>query len=130
MNEIVFNHIKKEYDGFYQTLLRMGKLPMWSTPKGFWNASISDEVYSAFKRINLSQFESFLDIGSGDGKVVLIASLFCQNAEGVEIDNLLHNKAIEIKMKCRIENVTFHLNFICFIMQKFICLNAFGIEAE
>lgn len=103
----MFNKIKKEYDSFYQTLLRMGKLPMWSTSKGFWNASISDELYSAFKRINLSQFKNFLDIGSGDGKVVLIASLFCKNAEGIEIDKFLHNKANEIQVKLRISNAKF-----------------------
>ena len=81
---------------------------MWSTSKGFWNASISDEVYTAFKKIGLNQFKNFLDIGSGDGKVVLIASLFCLNAFGIEADKFLHNKANEIKMKCRIFNATFH----------------------
>lgn len=107
MNEYIFNLIKKEYDEFYRGLLRNGKLPMWSTAKGFWNASISDEVYEAFKRIGLNKFKNFLDIGSGDGKVVLIASLFCQNAEGIEIDNFLHNKAIEIQTKFSIRNAKF-----------------------
>ena len=78
------------------------------TSHGFWNASISDEIYEAFKRIKLNQFKNFLDIGSGDGKVVLIASLFCQNAEGVEIDKSLHNKAVEIQMKFCISNAKFH----------------------
>ena len=96
MNSILFAQIKKEYDNFYRSLLRSGKLPMRSTSKGFWNAAISDEVYEAFKRIGLHKFKNFLDIGSGDGKVVLIASLFCENAEGIEIDNFLHNKAVEI----------------------------------
>jgi hypothetical protein len=93
MDDTPFNQIKKEYDDFYRRLLRSGKLPMRSTEKGFWNASISDEVYETFKRIGLQKFKSFLDIGSGDGKVVLIASLFCRTAEGIEIDNFLHNKA-------------------------------------
>ena len=108
MNDAIFAQIKKEYDDIYRNLLRSGRLPMWSTEKGFWNAAIADEVYEAFKRIRLSQFKNFLDIGSGDGKVVLIASLFCQNAEGVEIDNLLHNKALEIKNKFKINNAAFH----------------------
>ena len=81
---------------------------MRSTSKGFWNASIAGEVYEAFKKLKLSKFKNFLDIGSGDGKVVLIASLFCRNAEGVEIDKFLHSKAVEIKDKFKIGNAAFH----------------------
>lgn len=108
MNDAAFYQIKKEYDDFYRGLLKIGRLPMWSTAKGFWNASISNEIYAAFKHIGLNRFKNFLDIGSGDGNVVLIATLFCQNAEGVEIDNFLHKKAIEIQMKFRIQNAKFH----------------------
>jgi len=108
MNDIVFAQIKREYDNFYREILRKGRLPMWSTSKGFWNASISDEIYEAFKRARLNQFKSFLDIGSGDGKVVLIASLFCRNAEGVEIDKFLHSKAMEMQGKMGIGNAQFH----------------------
>jgi len=108
MNDVVFNNLKKEYDSFYRNLLKMGRLPMWSTEKGFWNASIAEEVYQAFKKIKLNKFKNFLDIGSGDGKVVLIASLFFKNAEGIEIDQFLHNKAIEIKNKLKINNAIFH----------------------
>lgn len=108
MNDILFARIKKEYDDFYRELLKKGKLPMFVTEKGFWNAVISDEVYDAFKKIKLSQFRNFLDIGSGDGKVVLVASLFCKNVEGIEIDKFLHDKAIEMKNKLKINNAIFH----------------------
>ncbi|MBI2652586.1 hypothetical protein HYX00_03925 [Candidatus Woesearchaeota archaeon] len=108
MNNIIFSQIKKEYDNFYRVLLKRGKLPMRSTEKGFWNAAISDEVYETFKKIKLNQFTNFLDIGSGDGKVVLIASLFCQNAEGVEIDQFLHNEAVQMQKRFEFDNVFFH----------------------
>lgn len=108
MSELLFAQIKKEYDSFYRSLLLKGRLPMWSTAKGFWNAAIADEIYEAFKKINLSQFNNFLDVGSGDGKVVLIASLFCKSAEGVEIDNFLHNKAMQVQKKFGINNAIFH----------------------
>ena len=108
MNDLIFTQIKKEYDDFYRSLLINGKLPMWGTSKGFWNAAIADEVFEAFKKIELNRFKNFLDIGSGDGKVVLIASLFCQNAEGIEIDKFLHNKAVEMKGKFNIQNAKFH----------------------
>lgn len=110
MNEAAFSQIKKEYDNFYRELLKKGRLPMWSTEKGFWNAAIADEIYESFKRINLGKFKNFLDIGSGDGKVVLIASLFCRDAEGIEIDKFLHDKAVEMKNKFKINNAAFHNN--------------------
>ena len=108
MNDFLFAHIKKEYDDFYRSLLKDGKLPMRSTEKGFWNAAIADEVYETFRIIKLNQFKNFFDIGSGDGKVVLIASLFCKNAEGIEIDKFLHDKAVQIKNKFKINNAIFH----------------------
>ena len=108
MDEQSFMQIKKEYDDFYRSLLKNGRLPMWSTSKGFWNASISDEIFEIFKKIDLEKFINFLDIGSGDGKVVLLASMFCENAEGIEIDSFLHDKAMEIKNKFRINNAVFH----------------------
>lgn len=108
MNETLFAQIKKEYENFYKGILKIGRLPMWSTSKGFWNASIAEEVYQSFKTIKLHQFKNFLDIGSGDGKIVLIASLFCKNAEGIEIDRFLHNKALEMKNKIKIKNAAFH----------------------
>jgi cyclopropane fatty-acyl-phospholipid synthase-like methyltransferase len=108
MNDLIFNQIKSEYDNFYRQLLRKGRLPMWSTSKGFWNAAVTDEVYEAFKKLKLGKFENFLDLGSGDGKVVLLASLFCKNAEGIEIDRFLHNKAVEMQRKFGINNAKFH----------------------
>ena len=108
MDDAAFIQVKTGYDDFYRSLLQRGKLPMWSTENGFWNAAISDEIYWAFKKINLGKFKNFLDIGSGDGKVVLIASLFCRNAEGIEIDSFLHNKAVEMKNKFKISNAAFH----------------------
>ena len=108
MNEAKFNKIKIEYDDFYKGIMKRGKLPMWSTERGFWNASITDEVFESFKKLKLGKFKNFLDIGSGDGKVVLIASLFCKKAEGVEIDELLHHKALEIQSKLKITNAAFH----------------------
>ncbi|HLC65108.1 MAG TPA: hypothetical protein VJI46_03230 [Candidatus Nanoarchaeia archaeon] len=108
MDDRAYGEIKKEYDLFYNGLLRSGKLPMWGTQKGFWNASITEEVYSAFKKARLDKFSSFLDIGSGDGKIVLLASLFCRNAEGVEIDGFLHGIALRLQEKLGIKNAKFH----------------------
>jgi predicted TPR repeat methyltransferase len=100
--------IKQAYDNFYKGLLSKGKLPMWSTSRGFWNASVSDEVFETFRKLRLGRFKNFLDLGSGDGKIVLIASLFCRMAEGIEIDRQLHQKAEEMKSRLAIKNATLH----------------------
>ena len=103
-----FKEIKKKYDNFYKDLLRSGKLPLWSTELGFWNAAISNEVYEAFKRLNLQNSSRFLDLGSGDGKVALLASLFCKEAHGVEIDKKLFEKSIEMKSLLDLRNTSFY----------------------
>lgn len=80
-----YREIKERYDTFYNNMLKKGRLPMQSTSIGFWNAAITDEVFEAFRRIGLHRFNHMVDLGSGDGKVVLIASLFT-NATGIEAD--------------------------------------------
>jgi hypothetical protein len=108
MKPLVFKQIKKEYDDFYKSLLRKGRLPLWSTGKGFWGGVIADEVYEAFKKIGLHRHKSFVDLGSGDGKVVLTAALFCKRAIGIEIDNELYKKSLEMQRKLNIPNAIFY----------------------
>jgi hypothetical protein len=107
MDDLRFLSIDESYNNFYRELLKKGRLAMWSTEKGFWSASISGEVYEAFRKIGLGRTKSFIDLGSGDGKVVLIASLFCKKAAGIEIDPFLHKKAIETQKRLRIPNAAF-----------------------
>ena len=102
-----FAEIKKEYDDFYKSFLRKGKLPLWSTEQGFFGGVIADEVYEAFKKIKLDKNTSFIDLGSGDGKVVLIASLFCKRALGIESDNALFKKSVDMQVKLNIPNAIF-----------------------
>jgi hypothetical protein len=94
-----YKQIKAAYDDFYKFLLRKGKLPMWATEKGYWDAAISDDVFELFKQMKLHKFNSFVDLGSGDGKVVLIASLFGLKATGIEHDKWLHDSAVQFKQK-------------------------------
>ena len=108
MKPKVFEQIKKEYDGFYKDLLRSGKLPLWNTGKGFWGGVIADEVYEAFKKINLHKHTTFMDLGSGDGKAVLIAALFCKRAIGIEMDNNLFKKSMEMQRTLNIPNAIFY----------------------
>ncbi len=106
-----FLEIKKEYDEFDKALMQQGRLPMKDTGIGFWNASPDKEVFELFKKIKLQNYKHFLDLGSGDGRVVLIASLFTK-ATGIELDQELINKAVEMQYKLNIKNVEFlHKNY-------------------
>ena len=104
--------IKKEYDGFDRSLLQQGRLPMKDTGTGFWNAALSQEVFELFNKLKLQKYSHFLDLGSGDGRVAMIASLFTQ-ATGIEIDRELANKSFEMQRILGVKNVSFiHKNFM------------------
>ncbi len=107
MPKLKFEQIKSKYSEFERELMRNGKLPMRDTGIGFWNGAVCDDIFQLFKKIGLQKYNNFLDLGSGDGRVVLIASLFT-NASGVEYDKPLVEKAEEIKNSLRIKNAVFH----------------------
>lgn len=69
---------------------------MGDTEKGVWGASVAQDVYDFFVKVKLQNFKRFIDLGSGDGKVVLIASLFTKSS-GVEFDKDLHDTAVKIR---------------------------------
>ncbi len=84
-----FLKIKETYDNFHRFLLKNRMLPFKFTEKGVWGVTPIEETYRFFKKINLSKFNSFIDLGSGDGRVVLIASLFNLFSKGIEYDDWL-----------------------------------------
>ncbi|MAE42947.1 hypothetical protein CMO93_04190 [Candidatus Woesearchaeota archaeon] len=110
MKPELFQQIKKEYDDFYKILLSKGRLPLRTTGRGFWGHVPTGDIYNAFKQLNLQKHETFLDLGSGDGKVVLIASLFCKRAVGIEMDDELFQKSLEIQKNVGIPNAIFFNN--------------------
>lgn len=101
-----FKRIEDAYHKFFYELLDKGKFPWRSTKKGFWGCSIMAEVYELFKKIELEKYSSFLDLGSGDGRVVLIASLFTK-AYGIEADEELVGISEGFKEKLGIKNAFF-----------------------
>jgi len=107
-----FELIKKEYEEYYNSLLRKGKLPLGATEKGFWGAAVAEEIFELFHKLNLRKYRSFIDLGSGDGKVVLIASSFGIDAVGIEFDKDLFKKSIEVRkefdLKCDFMNSDFY----------------------
>jgi hypothetical protein len=91
-----FARIKKYFEEKDLNLARKGKLPLGSTEKGFWGTAHLDDVYEFCKRVNLHEEDHFLDLGSGDGRVVFVAALFTK-ATGMEYDEKLHEEALEAK---------------------------------
>ncbi|MBI5389049.1 hypothetical protein HZB01_01580 [Candidatus Woesearchaeota archaeon] len=79
--------------------MKQGKLPIKDTGIGFWGAAHSDDLFLLFTKLQLGRFRHLLDLGSGDGKVVLLASLFTQ-ATGIEFHAGLHKVAEAIHKKC------------------------------
>jgi len=68
------------------------------TKVGYWAMSNPEQVFELFNRLNLKGFKSFVDLGSGDGVVVAVASLFT-SADGIEADASLHSSAVEMRKR-------------------------------
>jgi len=90
-----FERIKTYYNTFYASFMAKGSLPVGATKAGYWGVASSDDLLDLFKRIKLSKYNNFIDLGSGDGKVAMIASLFT-HAEGVELDEALFSTSMKI----------------------------------
>jgi len=101
-----FRQIDQEYSGFYKELMRKGRFPMKETSLGYWGYSIGHEVFELFQKVGLSRCKSFIDLGSGDGKVVNIAALFT-NATGIEPDRELIDKSLQVKHKFGLDKARF-----------------------
>ncbi len=106
-----FSLIKAEYKKYHQSFLAKGQLPQRPTKVGFWAASNPDQIYELCNRLALSGRNKVLDLGSGDGIAIAIFSLF-SDATGVEYDEELHFKAIEMQdkfnLKCKFKCANFH----------------------
>lgn len=102
-----YNELKKAYDAYGNSLLRQGKLLYKDTEKGIWGITPCEDLFNLFIKIELEKYKTFLDIGSGDGRAVLMAALFVANAAGIEIDDELIRVSNEIKEKLKIKNAVF-----------------------
>jgi protein-L-isoaspartate O-methyltransferase len=101
-----FTEIKTSYDSLYNHMLAAGRIPMKETELGYWGISTADDVYNLFSTLKLNKFKSFIDLGSGDGKVALIASLFTK-ATGIECDDELIQHSETMKSKVKAKKVRF-----------------------
>ncbi len=101
-----FEKVKTFYERYYAEPKTSGIHSNKQTEKGFWVSSVSSEVFNLFRTIRLEQFKHFADLGSGDGKVAIIASLFTKST-GIEFDEELVKRSIQIKEKLGLQNLQF-----------------------
>jgi len=64
------------------------------------------KVERMLKLVELKQDEKFIDLGSGDGRLVFAAAKKCKHATGVEISPLLHIISKLKKTKSKSKNTT------------------------
>lgn len=88
--------IKAGFDDRDKTIKAAHGAAHFTTSHGIWGASDLEELYQFFVRIHLEARTGFLDLGSGDGRVVFVASLFTR-ACGVEADERLHAEAARMQ---------------------------------
>lgn len=94
-----FNKLNKTYDDYQRFLLKKGRMLFKDTKVGIWGVTPLAETYELFKLLNIGSNRSFIDIGSGDGRIVLLASIFGLKSHGVEFDPALVNSSIIIRNK-------------------------------
>ena len=97
-----FLEIKEKYKEYYDSFLKKGKYPLRDTEKGIWGTVDLDNVFDFFTKIKLQNYKKFIDLGSGDGNVVMVASLFT-DATGIEFDGELHKVAKKLQKELGIK---------------------------
>lgn len=94
--------IKDMYNHYYTTLFLKGDAPFRQTELGLWGVAAADEVVQVFQKLRLERFRKFIDLGSGDGKVVFLAGLFT-DATGIEIDPELVKRSRMMQQKLQVK---------------------------
>ncbi len=108
-----FKKIHKKYDEFETSLLKKGQLIAKDTGIGYWGVTNCRDLFNFFNEFKLKGYKNFIDLGSGDGRVVLIASLFGVKALGIEYDKWLMDCALDMKRKLDLphfKNVSFKVD--------------------
>ncbi|MBU2560989.1 MAG: class I SAM-dependent methyltransferase [Nanoarchaeota archaeon] len=96
-----FMQIKQAYAELEATLKGSGKGLVYRTEKGIYGTTNLDNIFRFFREIGLQNYRHFLDLGCGDCRVVLVASLFT-DATGIEFNSELVSHGQEIKDRLNI----------------------------
>ncbi|MBN2567402.1 hypothetical protein JXB02_04945 [Candidatus Woesearchaeota archaeon] len=88
--------IEAAYDDYEREMIDQGVYPMRETDLGFWGTSTIGNIYELFIKIRLQDCRSFVDLGSGDGRVANLASVFTSST-GIEYDKPLFERSLAFK---------------------------------
>ncbi|MBT7903705.1 hypothetical protein HN587_07615 [Candidatus Woesearchaeota archaeon] len=93
-----FEIIHKHYKKYYGTYISKGHVPSRVTldGDGFWSYTDFEMIKELFGKIDIGKFSKIIDLGSGDGMVVMLASLWIDSV-GVELDKKLFDDSIRIQ---------------------------------
>ncbi len=108
--------IKTMYATFERSLMAKGMLPMLDTGVGYWGVTNINDLHEALKQIEIHMHKHLLDLGSGDGRVVLLAAALGIKATGVEADDWLINCSLDIKRKLNLP----HFKNVLFLKDDFM----------
>ncbi len=98
----ILQSIADEYRDLAGKLLQQGKF-LKNTTEGYFAGARIDDIHAIFEELNLGKYKNFIDLGSGDGRVVMMASVYTQ-ATGVETDTDLHNVALKMQQQLKNKN--------------------------
>ncbi|MDO8642045.1 MAG: methyltransferase [Candidatus Woesearchaeota archaeon] len=76
---------------------------MKPTSIGYFAGARIDDIHDIFEKIHLEKYKKFIDLGSGDGRVVLMAAAYT-NAVGVELDDELFATAQRMQKKLGVKH--------------------------
>ncbi len=98
----ILRDIASEYRLLASDLLKK-HLFMRPTSVGYFAGARIDDIHEIFEKLRLEKYKKFIDLGSGDGRVVLMAATYT-SAEGVELDDELFATALRMQKKLGTEN--------------------------
>jgi hypothetical protein len=91
-----FRIIERHFSALDAKRRTEGKHLFHDTAHGIWGPSSMLDAYELFIRMRLDEKNGFVDLGSGDGRIALIAALFTKSC-GIEGDNALSAIAEEAR---------------------------------
>jgi tRNA/tmRNA/rRNA uracil-C5-methylase (TrmA/RlmC/RlmD family) len=100
-----FQQIKESYKKIHEEFQAKNKLLVKYLDHGVWAPSLPKEIYKIFERYS-DKKKTFLDLGSGDGLVVMIAALFFKHATGIELEKEFYDKSEKMNEELQINNIT------------------------
>jgi hypothetical protein len=102
--------------------------PYKRTVSGAWAASRPEHLFHFFRKLEITRFRLFVDLGSGDGVACCAAALFTRSI-GIESDPILVSRAARAVRDLKLEG---RVDFICadFLTQRIQCADCLFIYPD